>query len=79
MSTLFGLELSDEEQAFAEAIDTFCLRECPPDRLREWTQGTANTSLRVEHVGVDESLVRGAGPQYSPVLKPPKPQSRTFT
>lgn len=45
MSTSYGLELSDEEQAFAEAIDTFCLRECPPDRLREWTQqGTVRQS-----------------------------------
>lgn len=33
----YGGELDQEALAFAAAVDSFCLRECPPDQLRSWT------------------------------------------
>ncbi|MCL4367762.1 MAG: acyl-CoA/acyl-ACP dehydrogenase [Actinobacteria bacterium] len=35
--TRYGEALNEEQRAFAEAVDSFCLRECPPDKRRELT------------------------------------------
>ena len=38
-----GERLSAERASFAKAVDAFCQRECPPERLRDLTQdGTVN-------------------------------------
>lgn len=36
-NTRYGEHLDEEGQAFSDAVDSFCLRECPPDQLRKWT------------------------------------------
>ncbi len=36
-TTWFGEQLNPDERALADAVDSFCLRECPPDQLRDWT------------------------------------------
>lgn len=37
VNTRYGEHLDEEGQAFSDAVDSFCLRECPPDQLRKWT------------------------------------------
>jgi alkylation response protein AidB-like acyl-CoA dehydrogenase len=36
-NTRYGERFDEEGRAFADAVDSFCLRECPPDQLRTWT------------------------------------------
>lgn len=35
----FGEVFNEDERSFADAVDHFCVRECPPERLAEWSDG----------------------------------------
>lgn len=38
-SSHYGEDFDEDQEAFAEAVEDFCRRECPPERLRELSEG----------------------------------------